>query len=312
MRNLLLTMVLVLLALPHASVAGDGVIELNLAAMTAGIPSLGDAPGPPLTIGQPGSYILTSDLGVTGVNETVVEITASNVTLDLNGFSVRCFWALTPCKNSAGTGQGIVMDGVDGVTIKNGAVRDMADHGIYWTDGEGMVFESLHVVDNGGYGIASFPPALQGRVTRCTAERNAGTGIAMPPDSIIERSLARFNADAGFFSSSGSLVTENVSSDNGGAGFIVSIGSTVRLNVSTSNTDEGFLLGLELGNNAVIGGSAVGNVAVDNGQRGIDMDSVWGWSGNHLHENNNGNANAQSAGGIQTGTNVCGTNTTCP
>ena len=64
------------------------------------------------TISRPGSYKLYANHQVTTGDGIV--ITSPNVTLDLNGFQVSTA--------ARGTGRGIVMDGVKGISVKNGRV----------------------------------------------------------------------------------------------------------------------------------------------------------------------------------------------
>lgn len=73
-----------LIASGHAAFA-QAVINQNLA--TAGGVTPGDTAGFPVTLSQPGSYKLTSNLFVPE-GSTGVQIAAANVTLDLNGFSI--------------------------------------------------------------------------------------------------------------------------------------------------------------------------------------------------------------------------------
>ncbi|HEY6184785.1 MAG TPA: hypothetical protein VIW67_21255 [Terriglobales bacterium] len=73
--------VLIMIVVPMAAFAVDGVVLINQSTVMA-------AGGFPYIISQPGSYKLTGKLTVpAGVNG--VAISASNVTLDLNGFSIE-------------------------------------------------------------------------------------------------------------------------------------------------------------------------------------------------------------------------------
>src|SRR2546421_5801594 len=74
------------LAIPLYGV--DGVVLINQNAALAGNVTPGDAPGFPVTISVSGSYRLSGNLVVPDANTTAVEITAADVTIDLNGFSV--------------------------------------------------------------------------------------------------------------------------------------------------------------------------------------------------------------------------------
>src|SRR6185436_13484798 len=78
---------LALLLTARSTYAVDGVVLIDEAAVLAGGITSGDGPGYPVTISDPGSYRLSSDLNVPpGTNG--FDIVANNVTLDLNGFNV--------------------------------------------------------------------------------------------------------------------------------------------------------------------------------------------------------------------------------
>ena len=67
--------------------AVDGVVEINqVCAVNTGCFS-GDAAGFPVTIESSGSYILTSSLE-TSLTSNAIEVTATDVDIDLNGFKL--------------------------------------------------------------------------------------------------------------------------------------------------------------------------------------------------------------------------------
>src|SRR5262245_11599909 len=68
--------------------AVDGVWFITQNSALAGYAIPGDAPGFPVTITQPGSYRLAGNLTVPTVFVTAIQITADDVTLDLNGFAI--------------------------------------------------------------------------------------------------------------------------------------------------------------------------------------------------------------------------------
>src|ERR1700704_150875 len=80
--------VCILAAISSSLYAVDGVVLIDQNRALAGNVTPGDAPGFPVTISQPGSYRLSGNLTVPDINTTAIEITAENVTLDLNGFSI--------------------------------------------------------------------------------------------------------------------------------------------------------------------------------------------------------------------------------
>jgi hypothetical protein len=100
--------------------------------------------GLPLVISQPGSFYLTDDLnGVAG--QGGITITADDVTLDLNGFSLN---------GVPGSSNGITVSGqATNVVIRNGTVRNWGGDGIDSTLAQRAVVEDVAVRLNGGEGL---------------------------------------------------------------------------------------------------------------------------------------------------------------
>lgn len=162
------------LAAPAAAV--DGVLEINQASVKA-------AGGFPFVISQTGSYRLTGNLDVTDVtarppgmapeNTTAIRVQADNVTIDLNGFTIKgpCMLpAMTPPCSPTGSGRGI--DGTFnkvGVTVVNGTVRGMGNDGLN-VPNQGLV-ERVHAFSNGASGITATT------VTNCQADSNNASGV---------------------------------------------------------------------------------------------------------------------------------------
>ncbi|MFT7773668.1 hypothetical protein [Roseateles sp.] len=98
----------------------------------AGNVTPGDTPGFPVTISQPGSYKLTSNLTVPAGQSGIV-IASSDVTLDLNGFSITGTGTCTVAGigNIAcnGVGSGVTVTGADlnRVAVRNGSVGGFGD-----------------------------------------------------------------------------------------------------------------------------------------------------------------------------------------
>ncbi len=162
---------------PVVALAGDGVIEINQACVSAGcFPA--DAPGFPVTITESGSYRLTSNLVVPDENTTAIELgaDADRSSIDLNGFAIL---GPTSCSGigffciPVGTGHGIAANiTTTDVTVRNGRVIGMGDHGIFLQNFdyvEGVVARS-----NGGIGIEVGPFSS---VINCQAVLNGGSGI---------------------------------------------------------------------------------------------------------------------------------------
>src|SRR5262245_12514472 len=103
-----------LVALAVMAVSSDAgsaaVVSIDQKDAEAGKVTAGDTPGFPVTISQPGSYRLSSNLVVKEA-VTVIEITASDVTIDLAGFSIigpnTCAGTPVECTIQGGGGIGV-------------------------------------------------------------------------------------------------------------------------------------------------------------------------------------------------------------
>jgi hypothetical protein len=153
-----------LLALAGNVHAVDGVILIDQAKALAGNVTPGDAPGFPVTLSRGGSYRLSGNLTVADADTGGILITAPNVTLDLNGFSVlgpvHCIYngAEVFC-DFTGSGVGILsnvpgMNEYEGSAITNGVVRGFGNHGV--SLGSGALIDRLRVIGNGGDGIRAY------------------------------------------------------------------------------------------------------------------------------------------------------------
>lgn len=188
----------------------------------------------PYAITASGSYQLTANMLAPAATSAIV-ISASNVTLDLNGFVVSQGTLTSPCSPDTTTGYGstcvataapalIVATGRN-ITIKNGTVYNGPGGGISLSVGipsEAMygTFEDLRVVGNRGLGIAA-----QGdgnRFTRVDASYNAGHGILTGTDAHLESVSASWNDGYGVSASAYNISSKVVARANGQTGFYAS------------------------------------------------------------------------------------------
>jgi hypothetical protein len=136
-----------LLAFAMPAFASDGVIELNQAKITA-------AGGYPYTIANPGSYILTSNLSVTGSLDGLI-IGTNGVTIDLNGFSIS--GSGVGCATShrairaANPGQQIV--------VRNGIINGFC-FGISLGTTTNVTVERMNITTSGNQAIATGENAM--------------------------------------------------------------------------------------------------------------------------------------------------------
>ena len=251
----------------------SGVIEINQHKAKRGRVTRSDRKGFPVTLDKSGSYKLTSNLTLGDAYVNAIEITAANVTLDMNGFSI-----IGP---EMGSGIGISAVDQSNVNVKNGTVSGMGSHGIALDIASSVV--NVTAVDNGGDGIQ----VLGGSQVRdSTTNRNGDNGINAGFGCQVADSTANRNDGRGIIVETRSRVSNNTTNFNGLAGIVTGTSSVVIGNAASENGRFGLRLGDNSGYNQ--------NVMSGNSGRGpnVRVDQV--------------------RGGIAMGTNICGSFTICP
>lgn len=90
----------------------------------------------PATISTPGAYVVTRNLSLASGNG--ISVTASDVTIDLNGFVLT--------GNPGGGGHGIhVAAGVENVMIKNGVLRNWGADGVHAWEAGHVVIRDIQI-----------------------------------------------------------------------------------------------------------------------------------------------------------------------
>ena len=277
------TIVGVGLAIATPATGSDGVIEINQARALAGGVTPGDSPGFPVTISQPGSYRLTGNLDVTVAadpkNTDAIDVTADNVTIDLNGFSILgpAVCSGRPVTSCTNTGSGAGVYGAAGLggylVVRNGTIQGMGGSGVY-TYLPYVAIERVLTVSCGSGGIL----ISNGTVSKCQAANNGGDGISDSGPGVVSESMALYNQGAGI-SVEETVVSGNTAHSNGGVGILVTL-----LGTASNNT---------MYNNA-----------------GVGLQCIGGGSLSNSFYNNNGGG-AQSTGCVILGPNDCGTSL-CP
>jgi hypothetical protein len=222
---------LLALALAIFSTASLAQASIDHNKALAGSVTPGDAPGYPITLSQPGHYKLSGNL-VTPLGVPGVVITALNVTLDLNGFSVRgpgvCTRNTVSRKVSCfGQTQvaavGVVMG--NGSRLLNGAIRGFFD-GVSLADGN--VLDDLLIEHNARQGIDTpnnYSTLLGTTVRHVRAFMNGGLGLSMPRGKV---SGSSFNANATGSNCPGCLIVDSIAMDNEYFGFTTGAVSQTR------------------------------------------------------------------------------------
>ena len=180
-------------------------------------------------ITQPGSYFLTGNLtGVSG--KCGIEIAASRVTIDLNGFTMQ---------GVAGSLDGIhVSDLFQQLTVRNGAISG-------WSNGVYAAYEDGHFVDltfsnNAAAGLW----AGTGIITDCIASGNGMFGVRALTGSVLTRVVARSNHDGIWTVGDGLRLVDCTARENIAYGIVLAGDSNTIVGCSaTDNGIDGFQAG---------------------------------------------------------------------
>ncbi len=270
--------------------APDGVVQIDQARALAGGVTEGDTPGFPVTISEAGSYRLTGELDVTSVgdpnpeNLIAIQVSASYVEVDLNGFAILGPVTGCPssCTPSGGTGDGIYGTG-SSLKVRNGTISGMGYYGLRL--GSTSVIENMRLRGNGGGGIDAGGYSV---VRNCQVYSNGGTGISVDSVSVVTGNLVSSNNSWGIFTGIGpggydsSIISENTVKGSAGTGIGAGLGTNVQ-----------------------------GNSVYGSDSYGLYTGSGCGYGNNVFFSNNGGDAAVQVNGGVDLGGNRCGDHA-CP
>lgn len=165
----------------------------------------------PYSASSPGFYYLASNLSTSTGGITVA---ANDVTIDFMGFRVT-----GPGKGAGGGYEGVTIDGVDNVEIRNGSVNSFPGHGIRGASVNNVATRILgmRIYDIGvnGISLSGFGHIVDG----CTVFRSNFFGISSGGGAVVINNVVYQNGLHGI-SVNHSLVKNNTSYGNVGQNII--------------------------------------------------------------------------------------------
>lgn len=229
-------------------------------------------------ITQPGSYYLTGNIGGES-GKHGIEIAASNVSIDLNGFALI---------GVPGSLDGVTTEGLrHHLVIRNGTISNWGSDGINLTTGglgTNCIIEGVVAASNSAIGIRTNNNAV---IRGCLALSNGSTGFNIPNGATISDCAARTNTGNGFVTSDTCTITNCVSRGNTSNGFTVLSGCTITGCSALANGGDGI---------GVFDGSTISNcTVVSNTGNGVQVASDCSIRGNTCKNNGVG---AGSGAGI--------------
>ena len=209
-----------MLAWAAAAGAVDGTIEINDAKVIA-------AGGYPGKITGHGSFRLTGNLKPPGSSDGI-DVSATNVTIDLNGFAIIG-------TGPSDTGNGINASGQDDVTVENGTVTGFNGNGV--AVGTFGIVRNVHA-DKNGVGIVG---GLNSVIEGSTANNSSG-GMGCSGVCVISGNTVNGNfADGIDCLGNACMISGNTANANGSAG-IDCVGSGCLISGNTIfNNNQGIV-----------------------------------------------------------------------
>ena len=299
---------------PAGPVAPTPGPEPRIAINPANTPGDNDATPSTFKITQPGSYYLASNL--TGADgKDGIEIAASNVTIDLNGFTLQA---------GNGSPSGIVTHtAMKGVVIRNGIVSGWVDRAIglqgqsYAVAASAPVISDVTItgscevaievasgarvesvaIDGASSGIVAY---LGATIRNCTL-LTGSTGISVDAGSVIEHCTVR-GGDGGIYLGGRGAVARNCTLSDNYIGISVAAGVGIEGAVIQDCSVSGFFsygISAAGGATARVEGNSVTGDASKNPTAGI-------WVGDLSQVLNNVVRNVRAAGGASSGILISG------
>lgn len=177
-----------------ASPASAQVVITHAKALAGNI-TPGDTAGYPITISQPGAYILGSNLAVTG-GKHGIQVNSHNVDIDMKGFLLT---------GSGGATYGII-SGYGESRIHNGVINRFLYSGIYLRN-NAWTIEDMQIVRNGYRGIDA-QDATEIRVLNSVIASNGNSGVLVRSGVFKNNTISK-NADIGIIIDRSGLLEGN-------------------------------------------------------------------------------------------------------
>jgi hypothetical protein len=202
-----------------AAGAANGVVTLDQSKALNGNTAPGDAPGFPIRISHAGSYRLESNLTAPDASTDVIQIAVSNVTIDLNGFSI-----IGPCpnctftSNTTGAGIRVVTAGARDIIIRNGSISGVGGDGLN-LQASSVVVDQVSIDNCDGNGVVignvtTAPFSGDGEIRNSSASNNQGKGI-LQANGIVHHNVVQGNVSGGIVLRANGLVSNNAVFNNG-------------------------------------------------------------------------------------------------
>jgi len=199
-----------------------------------------------------GTLMIDTDTTLTEDHSGSIVINADDITLDCDEYSVT----------GLGSGEGILLNGRTGVTVKNCHVTGFTE-GFVLTGSSGNTLKRNTASDNSLIGFALFESSWNNLVHNIATGNQEGFGLTASAENILKGNRANHNVFDGFLlqNSTDNILKANRASDNA-VGF--SLESSSAGNTLRGNTADGNGVGFEDGST---GSGTAGTANTYNGNK---------------------------------------------
>lgn len=178
----------------------------------------------PFKISAPGSYYVTTNISAP-VNTAVISISASNVSIDLGGFTIS-----VPDASQAAIA---VSAGADDITIQNGSIG-ASGSGIEASGATHVRVSSVRVSNCLDVGISTGANSV---VTECSSSGNGSTGIRVGTGGSVVNCQTSGNQGNGIQGSDKSTIRNCTASNSSLAG--ITVGDYAKVMAATATDNDG-------------------------------------------------------------------------
>jgi hypothetical protein len=185
-------------------------------------------------ITQSGSYYLDRNLSSTIGGNLAIGVAASNVTIDLNGFTIEG-------NNTGVTGIGTGTGAPSNIVVRNGTVRNFGGAGVDLTNASFVVVENVNVsLPNNVIAARCIAAAANARISRCVVQKGitgiivgaratidactiigSGTGVSADVNSTLTQVSVQSTSGVGVSLGASSSATDCHTSGSGGSGYVL-------------------------------------------------------------------------------------------
>jgi len=187
----------------------------------------------PYTISAPGSYYLTKDMDYPTIAQNGITINASNVTIDLMGFTLK-----GPGKTGNTRSAITLVTGTSNITIKNGNINYWGNDGIECDPSTNTRVMNITVSFIGDLGIVT---DYNSQIVNCSVSGCTDDGIHTGYNSLVKDCVAR-DCDTGIYGELYNMLVNCGAYDNNSDGIYIRSGGVVQNCIANSNTGNGIMI----------------------------------------------------------------------